>query len=72
MMGIPASGKRIRVEGMNFYTLRDGRITEGLDAVRRRLDAAAARRHALARDRRGVAGKTRLARTVEGATRTPS
>ncbi len=28
MPGIPATGKQIRVEGMNFYTLSDGRITE--------------------------------------------
>ena len=28
MPGIPATGKEIRVEGMNFYTLADGRITE--------------------------------------------
>jgi len=28
MMGIPATGKRIRVEGMNFYRLANGRITD--------------------------------------------
>ena len=28
MPGIPATGKQIQVGGMNFYTLRDGRITE--------------------------------------------
>ena len=27
-MGIPAAGQRIRVEGMNFYRLRDGRVTD--------------------------------------------
>ena len=27
-MGIPASGQQIRVEGMNFYRLRDGRVTD--------------------------------------------
>jgi steroid delta-isomerase-like uncharacterized protein len=27
-MGIPAAGQRIKVEGMNFYRLRDGRVTE--------------------------------------------
>lgn len=27
-MGIPASGQTIRVEGMNFYRLKDGRVTE--------------------------------------------
>jgi len=27
-MGIPASGQTIRVEGMNFYRLQDGRVTE--------------------------------------------
>jgi steroid delta-isomerase-like uncharacterized protein len=27
-MGIPASGQAIRVEGMNFYRLRDGRVTD--------------------------------------------
>lgn len=27
-MGIPASGQRIRVEGMNFYRLRNGRVTD--------------------------------------------
>jgi steroid delta-isomerase-like uncharacterized protein len=26
-MGIPASGQTIRVEGMNFYRLKDGRVT---------------------------------------------
>jgi steroid delta-isomerase-like uncharacterized protein len=26
--GIPATGKRVRIEGMNFYTLSNGRITE--------------------------------------------
>lgn len=28
MPGIPATGRQIRVEGMNFYTLRNGRITD--------------------------------------------
>jgi steroid delta-isomerase-like uncharacterized protein len=27
-MGIPASGQPIRIEGMNFYRLRDGRVTD--------------------------------------------
>jgi hypothetical protein len=27
-MGIPASGQPIRVEGMNFYRVRDGRVTD--------------------------------------------
>lgn len=27
-MGIPAGGQRIRVEGMNFYRLEDGRVTD--------------------------------------------
>jgi steroid delta-isomerase-like uncharacterized protein len=27
-MGIPASGQTIRVEGMNFYRLNDGRVTD--------------------------------------------
>ena len=27
LMGIPASGQTIRVEGMNFYRLKDGRVT---------------------------------------------
>ena len=27
-MGIPASGQAIRVEGMNFYRLRDCRVTD--------------------------------------------
>ncbi len=27
-MGIPASGQRVRVEGMNFYRLKDGRVTD--------------------------------------------
>ena len=27
-MGIPAPGQRIRVEGMNFYRLEDGRVTD--------------------------------------------
>jgi steroid delta-isomerase-like uncharacterized protein len=27
-MGIPASGETIRVEGMNFYRLKDGRVTD--------------------------------------------
>ena len=27
-MAIPASGQTIRVEGMNFYRLKDGRVTE--------------------------------------------
>jgi predicted ester cyclase len=26
--GIPASGQTIRVEGMNFYRLKDGRVTD--------------------------------------------
>lgn len=28
LMGIPASGQEIRVEGMNFYRLKDGRVTD--------------------------------------------
>jgi steroid delta-isomerase-like uncharacterized protein len=28
LMGIPASGQAIRVEGMNFYRLRGGRVTD--------------------------------------------
>jgi steroid delta-isomerase-like uncharacterized protein len=28
IMGIPASGQTIRVEGMNFYRLKDGRVTD--------------------------------------------
>jgi steroid delta-isomerase-like uncharacterized protein len=28
LMGIPASGQPVRVEGMNFYRLRDGRVTD--------------------------------------------
>ena len=28
MPGIRATGRQIRVEGMNFYTLKDGRITD--------------------------------------------
>jgi steroid delta-isomerase-like uncharacterized protein len=28
LMGIPATGQRITVEGMNFYRLRDGRVTD--------------------------------------------
>ena len=28
LMGIPASGQPIRVEGMNFYRLKDGRVTD--------------------------------------------
>jgi steroid delta-isomerase-like uncharacterized protein len=28
LMGIPASGGAIRVEGMNFYRLKDGRVTD--------------------------------------------
>ena len=28
LMGIPASGQAIRVEGMNFYRLRNGRVTD--------------------------------------------
>jgi steroid delta-isomerase-like uncharacterized protein len=28
LMGIPASGQTIRVEGMNFYRLKDGRVTD--------------------------------------------
>ena len=27
-MGIPAAGQAIRVEGMNFYRLRDGHVTD--------------------------------------------
>jgi steroid delta-isomerase-like uncharacterized protein len=27
-LGLPASGQAIRVEGMNFYRLRDGRVTD--------------------------------------------
>ena len=27
-MGIPASGQAIRVEGMNFYRLKDARVTD--------------------------------------------
>jgi steroid delta-isomerase-like uncharacterized protein len=27
-MGIPATGQKIRVEGMNFYRLKDGRVTD--------------------------------------------
>ena len=27
-MGIPANGQAIRVEGMNFYRLKDGRVTD--------------------------------------------
>jgi predicted ester cyclase len=27
-MGIPAFGQAIRVEGMNFYRLKDGRVTD--------------------------------------------
>ena len=27
-MGIPAAGQPIRVEGMNFYRLKDGRVTD--------------------------------------------
>jgi steroid delta-isomerase-like uncharacterized protein len=27
-MGIPAAGQRIRVEGMNFYRLKAGRVTD--------------------------------------------
>jgi steroid delta-isomerase-like uncharacterized protein len=27
-MGIPASGQPVRVEGMNFYRLKDGRVTD--------------------------------------------
>ena len=27
-MGIPGSGQTIRVEGMNFYRLKDGRVTD--------------------------------------------
>lgn len=29
-MGIPASGQPIRVEGMNFYHLKDGRVFDGV------------------------------------------
>ena len=36
-MGIPAAGQAIRVEGMNFYRLRDGRVTD----VWTQFDAAA-------------------------------
>ena len=28
LMGIPASGQAIRVEGMNFYRLKGGRVTD--------------------------------------------
>ena len=28
LMGIPASGQTVRVEGMNFYRLKDGRVTD--------------------------------------------
>jgi steroid delta-isomerase-like uncharacterized protein len=28
LMGIPASGQTIKVEGMNFYRLKDGRVTD--------------------------------------------
>jgi steroid delta-isomerase-like uncharacterized protein len=28
LMGIPASGQTVRVEGMNFYRLQDGRVTD--------------------------------------------
>jgi steroid delta-isomerase-like uncharacterized protein len=28
LMGIPASGQTIRVEGMNFYRLKNGRVTD--------------------------------------------
>ena len=28
LMGIPASGQMIRVEGMNFYRLENGRVTD--------------------------------------------
>jgi steroid delta-isomerase-like uncharacterized protein len=28
LMGIPPTGKRIRVEGMNFYKLSNGRVTD--------------------------------------------
>jgi steroid delta-isomerase-like uncharacterized protein len=28
LMGIPASGQVIKVEGMNFYRLKDGRVTD--------------------------------------------
>ena len=28
LMGIPASGQKIRVEGMNFYRLKDSRVTD--------------------------------------------
>ena len=27
-MGIPATGQPIRIEGMNFYRLKDGRVTD--------------------------------------------
>ena len=27
-MGIPGSGQRVRVEGMNFYRLKEGRVTD--------------------------------------------
>jgi steroid delta-isomerase-like uncharacterized protein len=27
-MGIPAAGQRVRVEGMNFYRLKDGLVTD--------------------------------------------
>ncbi|MGH3207899.1 MAG: ester cyclase [Trebonia sp.] len=28
LMGIPASGQAVRVEGMNFYRVKDGRVTD--------------------------------------------
>jgi predicted ester cyclase len=28
LMGIPATGQPIRVEGMNFYRVKDGRVTD--------------------------------------------
>ena len=28
LMGIPATGRTIRVEGMNFYRLKDGRVSD--------------------------------------------
>jgi steroid delta-isomerase-like uncharacterized protein len=27
-LGLPANGQAIRVEGMNFYRLKDGRVTD--------------------------------------------
>ena len=43
-MGIPAAGQTITVEGMNFYRLKDGRVTDiwtqfDGDAMMRQLSA---------------------------------